>query len=68
MVHQPFSLEADFKLKIQRGLRGFNVKQTVIPLVFEVNDLDASPWQGENQCNSPTMLALNKFLYFQSQA
>ena len=78
MVHQHFSLEVGLiRWLISRGkFKAVHVdsvvEQTVIPLVFEVrlshNDPDASPLQGENQCNAPIMLAMYKFLYFQSQA
>ena len=48
------------------------MEQAVIPLAFEIPlsryDLDASPLQGANPCNTPIMLAMYKFLDFQSQA
>ena len=47
-------------------------EQTVIPMAFEIRlsryDPDASPQQGANQYNAPIMLAMYKFLDFQSQA
>ena len=58
--------------KIQSGSRGFNCGTNKQPPVFEVrlsrNDQNASPYQGENQCNAPIMRAMYKFLHFQSQA
>ena len=78
MVHQHFSLEVRlFRWLISREkFKAVHVnsivEQTVIPLVFEVRlsryDPDASPQQGANQCNTSIMLAMYKFLDFQSQA
>ena len=63
---------ADFKGKFKAVHMDSIVEQTVIPLEFEIRlsryDPNASPQQGENQCNAPIMLAMYKFLDFQSQA
>ena len=66
-----FSL-ADFKGKFKAVQMDLIVEQTVITLAFEIRlsryDPDAFPYQGANQCNAPIMLAMYKFLDFQSQA